>query len=767
MIVCMNKKGGIMRYYVSLIFCGLILTASNSYAENFSNMYRYNPEKYEKGTYNSVATIKNDGNGNHWYVVAGSISESGGGIEIPIISIIDSVGYPSYSINFSSFVDEIVSVDTYREYILVAGNKGDDVVLIHFPVTLETKASVKTISRESTKMTVREAKITPFTGGFDQSTIAVVGSSKLSDKSSDYWVMLLDSQNNIIWEKDLEVVMCMDTSIKYNEEAIGLDFALNNLVVVGNYKRYHHIPSFYSINIIEFTPTGTYRYWCCSQGGNKFVSDVSYHLNTTGYPVNIYITGWTDYSNPSWPAIPGSGRSIFLGCPDYNTVISWKFAKHTTTYWNNFLDIGPSEGVGIKVNSSNELVISSTAYSIEPNFPPDGYLAKFDTANGDFIVGRLHGEYLRHRNNQPDEFKAMTLDDDNIISVGFNSSVAEVRGFDYKLPWFNKVKSNLRGGYTRPMSWYRFRSWTDNAFCDPGASSNIEFHDRISNIVIEEVELTEKLSFVRVPMPSGRTSGWLQDCEESIDYGLIFGNYTAMTSSVKWWDMDSTFKISEHSMIIIPCPNFKLVAMDDIMGNEVTDLLFRHPTSQVRVYAGRYNASHIWQLQDVISLENRPDPWQITGTGDFNKDGVADIVWRNLSSGKNEVWIMDYPQPSPSSVISLPSVRTTLTMAGVADLDNDNNIDLIFENSKEIVVFFLYEFTIKCSKVLVKPLYNCTIGSLTDLNVDGYSDFVLRDQTTGINCVSFLNGGSCDTLSSIGFLPVTWETDVNQYMEGQ
>jgi hypothetical protein len=33
--------------------------------------------------------------------------------------------------------------------------------------------------------------------------------------------------------------------------------------------------------------------------------------------------------------------------------------------------------------------------------------------------------------------------------------------------------------------------------------------------------------------------------------------------------------------------------------------------------------------------------WQIMGTGDYNKDGNIDILWRNISSGTNVVWYMN------------------------------------------------------------------------------------------------------------------------------
>jgi hypothetical protein len=36
--------------------------------------------------------------------------------------------------------------------------------------------------------------------------------------------------------------------------------------------------------------------------------------------------------------------------------------------------------------------------------------------------------------------------------------------------------------------------------------------------------------------------------------------------------------------------------------------------------------------------------WQVQGLGDFNGDGRADILWRQASTGKTYVWLMDGAQ---------------------------------------------------------------------------------------------------------------------------
>jgi hypothetical protein len=33
--------------------------------------------------------------------------------------------------------------------------------------------------------------------------------------------------------------------------------------------------------------------------------------------------------------------------------------------------------------------------------------------------------------------------------------------------------------------------------------------------------------------------------------------------------------------------------------------------------------------------------WQIAGTGDFNNDGSADLLWQNTATGQRAIWLMN------------------------------------------------------------------------------------------------------------------------------
>lgn len=50
--------------------------------------------------------------------------------------------------------------------------------------------------------------------------------------------------------------------------------------------------------------------------------------------------------------------------------------------------------------------------------------------------------------------------------------------------------------------------------------------------------------------------------------------------------------------------------------------------------------------------------WQIAGTGDFNADGLSDILWRNTVNSKTYIWFMNGTTLASSGYTGLFAVAT-------------------------------------------------------------------------------------------------------------
>jgi Lectin C-type domain len=159
------------------------------------------------------------------------------------------------------------------------------------------------------------------------------------------------------------------------------------------------------------------------------------------------------------------------------------------------------------------------------------------------------------------------------------------------------------------------------------------------------------------------------------------------------------------------------------------------------------------------------DPkWEVEGFFDVNKDGITDIFWRNYGTGqdqgKNAVWIM---KNDPTTGIDVDTTKsgflTTVTdtaweLEGVSDVDKDGNANLLWRNYKDgknAIWEIVYNdtpatpaerFTLNTTETkFITPVadINWTIEGWSDMSGDKTPDIVWRNYKTGENAVWKLN----------------------------
>lgn len=167
------------------------------------------------------------------------------------------------------------------------------------------------------------------------------------------------------------------------------------------------------------------------------------------------------------------------------------------------------------------------------------------------------------------------------------------------------------------------------------------------------------------------------------------------------WLMNSNNTVRVNAQIgIVPSGSWRIVGAADFTGDGKTDLLWRNSTSGSNV---------IWQMdgisrQQILTLAPNQGNngvvspnWLIQGVGDFNKDGKADIVWRDSGSGRNLIWYLNGINfLGLVDILNVAGSNTTadqtLRIEGVGDFDGDNNLDLLWREyggSGRIFVWFM------------------------------------------------------------------------------
>src|SRR6266404_4279997 len=111
-------------------------------------------------------------------------------------------------------------------------------------------------------------------------------------------------------------------------------------------------------------------------------------------------------------------------------------------------------------------------------------------------------------------------------------------------------------------------------------------------------------------------------------------------------------------------------------GRVKTDILWRNP------YTGQ-NA--IWfmdgtTLSSSAFMTSASPAWTIAGVGDYNGDGKADIVWRNKSNGQNAIWLMNGATMISSGVFMATVADLNWTIVGSGDYNGDGQADILWRN---------------------------------------------------------------------------------------
>jgi hypothetical protein len=124
-------------------------------------------------------------------------------------------------------------------------------------------------------------------------------------------------------------------------------------------------------------------------------------------------------------------------------------------------------------------------------------------------------------------------------------------------------------------------------------------------------------------------------------------------------------------------PEWKIAGTGDFNGDGKSDLLWRRDNGEVS----------IWMMDGLTKLPGGytnpafaiPIEWKISGTGDFNGDGMSDILWRR-DNGEVSVWLMNGFTGHERGYTSPFAVPTEWKIVDIVDLNGDGKSDLTWRN---------------------------------------------------------------------------------------
>jgi hypothetical protein len=205
---------------------------------------------------------------------------------------------------------------------------------------------------------------------------------------------------------------------------------------------------------------------------------------------------------------------------------------------------------------------------------------------------------------------------------------------------------------------------------------------------------------------------------------------------------------------------FSIAATGDFNGDGLGDLIFRSRLSGTFTEwqsTGQALRANVYDDYASVSLD-----WGLVGAGDFNGDGKDDLLWRHRTTGAFTQW-RSTGDSFQKNAYADDQVGGDWSIQGLGDLDGDGRDDLVWRE-KSTGVLTVWRST--GTEFVENAMYDATVSTrwilaqVADTNGDGRADLLWRNQDSGDASV-WLSTGT-DFIRNAGYysgLPMDWTVE--------
>ncbi len=228
----------------------------------------------------------------------------------------------------------------------------------------------------------------------------------------------------------------------------------------------------------------------------------------------------------------------------------------------------------------------------------------------------------------------------------------------------------------------------------------------------------------------------------------IFWHHTG-TGNLSVWLMNGTTVAIDAPITVMPSP-WKMVGFADFNGDGHKDLVWRNANDGNCIALLLANGSYL----GYSALFALPPEWVVEGVADFNADGKPDFLMRNRTTGVAFAWY--FSNGAPTGLDALFSLDSAWKVQAVADFSGDGQPDLLLRDiNTGLALVWNTQFSAGVTSLAGSPTALFSLDPVwgvvqaADWNGDGSADLLVRNASTGVVFVWYLNGLVAGSLTGI------------------
>jgi hypothetical protein len=201
----------------------------------------------------------------------------------------------------------------------------------------------------------------------------------------------------------------------------------------------------------------------------------------------------------------------------------------------------------------------------------------------------------------------------------------------------------------------------------------------------------------------------------------------ASSGALVIWEMNGTQVLNPGSSSFVATasyPQWTIIGTGDFNGDGYADVLWRDTTNDIALW--EMKGTQITNANTTF-VANVPG-WSIVGIGDFNGDGKSDLLWAD-QKGDYTIWEMNGTQILNTGATYVATISTDWNVAGVGDFNGDGKSDILWRDQKGDYAIWEMNGTqiLNTGATYVATVTGWSVVGTGDYNGDGKSDILWTD----------------------------------------